>query len=85
MRALPGTGQIGIAVSKSIGSHARRNRQRRRVRAALAEFEAELQGLDVTVTVRQAAETATSGEIAAELRELIAEMRSRWANGSASD
>lgn len=35
-RCLPGAGRVGLAVSRSLGSQPRRNRARRRFRAALA-------------------------------------------------
>ena len=86
IHALPGTGLVGIATSREIGSHARRNRQKRRAAEALRGLdEGLLQGVDVAVTVKPAAGSKSLAEMQEELRFLVAEVRARWADGSGSD
>lgn len=84
--ALPGDGKIGVATAKSLGCHARRNKEKRRAVAALRNIgEQAWQGMDVVVTVKPAIYGAKANEIEEELKNLVTELRSRWANGSASD
>lgn len=83
--ALQGTGLVGVATSKTIGCHARRNRQKRRIVAVLQETAGIWDGLDLVVTVKPATEQATPQEIEDELKNLVTEMQSRWESGSASN
>jgi ribonuclease P protein component len=83
IHALPGSGLVGIATQRKIGNTPRRNRQRRRTREALVGIETG--GLDIAVTVKPEAREQSIDELREELRRLVAELRKRWADGSASD
>lgn len=83
LHALEGSGLVGIATTRKIGNNPRRNRQRRRTVEALRGLDTT--GLDIAVTVKPSAEERSLDELREELRKLIAEIRTRWANGSASD
>lgn len=71
--ALEGQGLFGIATSKAIGCHARRNRQKRRVRAAWQMVKASAEK-DWICVVKPSIEEASFEEIVAELRRLAAQM-----------
>ena len=85
LHALQGAGLLGIAISRQIGCHARRNRLKRRVREAIRSIDlAPADGLDIAVTVKTAANEAGFQRLRDELQCLVTEMQARWADGSAS-
>jgi uncharacterized protein YggU (UPF0235/DUF167 family) len=47
--------------------------------------EMDVSGLDIAVTVKPSAGAKSLDELKSELRNLVMEIRSRWADGSASD
>jgi ribonuclease P protein component len=83
IHALPGAGLIGIATSRRIGNRPMRNRQKRRAMEAVKGMD--LNGLDIAVTVKPSAGAKSLDELRDELRNLVMEIRARWADGSASD
>jgi ribonuclease P protein component len=78
--AHPGTGLVGIAVSRKIGSKPRRNRLKRRFRAAI-ESSTDLldQRLDYVVVVNAEAAEASYEIIDEEVRTVFAKVNQRWA------
>jgi len=74
---LPGSGLVGVAVSRKLGSSVRRNRQARRVRAIARQLRLAETGLDWVVFVRSSAASATYGELCDELTRLTEEAISR--------
>jgi ribonuclease P protein component len=81
---LPGTGKVGVATSRSIGTHARRNRQKRRVRAALAAIGGDLSSHDMVFLVKVRATEVPWDTLLKEAEGLLAEAsrRSRPASES---
>lgn len=71
--ALEGQGLFGVATSKAIGCHARRNRQKRRIKAAWQEIVASPQ-LDWICVVKPSIVEAPFAEIVDELRGLAAQL-----------
>jgi ribonuclease P protein component len=81
LSSLPGSGKVGIAVAKAIGSTPARNRQRRRVREALRKAEkAVSKKLDYVVSARPAAATVSLEDLAAQLAEALSALDKRWAS-----
>ncbi len=75
---------MGIATSKRIGSHARRNRLKRRLKEVYrATGLGADRGFDLVLVAGRNADAAPFSAIVDEMRELVTEMRSRWASGSA--
>jgi RNase P protein component len=60
-----------------------RNRQKRRALEAVRDLD--VNGLDIAVTVKPSAGAKSLDELRDELRNLVMEIRARWADGSASD
>ena len=81
LHALKGTGLVGVTTAKAIGSIARRNRQKRRARA-LVDSLGRNEDLDMTVTVKQTAQSADYQDLKRDLETLMTEIRSRWDDGS---
>jgi ribonuclease P protein component len=75
---LPGTGHVGVTTSKSIGSRARRNRTKRRIREAARIHGDRLATKDSIVLGRNSAEKAPFEDVARNLGELIDELERRW-------
>lgn len=78
--AYPGSGLVGIAISKKIGSKPNRNRLKRRYRAAIdsnSEF-LDLR-LDYVVVVNAEAAEASFEKIDAEVKAVFAGVNQRWA------
>lgn len=71
--ALKGQGLFGVATSKAIGCHARRNRQKRRIKAAWQEIGASRQ-LDWICVVKPSIVEASFEEIVAELKGLASQL-----------
>ena len=78
--AYPGAGLVGIAISKKIGSKPRRNRLKRRFRAAI-DLNSELldRRLDYVVVVNAEAAEASFDAIETEVRAVFAGVNQRWA------
>lgn len=76
---LPGSGLAGIGIARAIGCHARRNRQRRRLREALRTLHiSELSKFDTVVIGNEPATGLKLPELAASLGELIQVLIGRW-------
>ncbi|HQU17424.1 MAG TPA: ribonuclease P protein component [Fimbriimonadaceae bacterium] len=79
LMALPGEGRMGFAISRKVGSIARRNRVRRRLAAAVRECAEPLdRELDIVVGARPEAADADFFEIVADLKQALTKMRERW-------
>lgn len=82
---LGGTGLLGIATAKAIGNVPRRNRAKRRFRAALSEVPERIpDGLDVVIQISAKAADASYLDIVSDLRSLVSRMNERWESESAS-
>lgn len=79
-----GTGKLGFATAKAIGNKPRRNRARRRFRAAFDRDLRILEGLDVVIQISAAGADAPFEEIVADLRNVLNTLAKRWANESES-
>jgi len=78
--ALPGTGLIGIATSKKIGTKPQRNRAKRRFREAIRQQPQILNPrLDIVVVVTEAGSGATFDRIREEVKALFGKAIERWA------
>lgn len=76
---------MGIATSRAIGCHARRNRQRRRIREAVRAMDATArQGLDIVISAKESVQDIRQADLIAELETGITEMRKRWDENSES-
>ena len=85
LHVLPGTGLVGIATSRDIGTKPRRNTQKRRIREAVRTLDAkEWADTDRVILVKTVCAEAEFKEIIDELAALHGEIRGRWAEGSAS-
>jgi ribonuclease P protein component len=84
--ALPGTGGVGFAVPRAVGSIARRNRLKRRFRAVVQSMEhaPERQRLDWVVSAFAQADQASFEAICSDLRAIWKRMSERWADELAS-
>ena len=82
--AVPALAQpkAGIATPRAVGCHARRNRQRRRLRAALRNLTPLLGGMEIVVLSRLSLVEATHQEISSELQQLLIQCRNRLTAGS---
>jgi len=68
----PGSGEVAVVAGRKIGGAVVRNRARRVMRAALREVVPSGLGTrDAVIVARSAIRTATSGDVAAELRSLL--------------
>jgi ribonuclease P protein component len=81
LRVLAGTGLVGIATVRALGSQPRRNRERRRlheiVRLARATDHPDLAQFDLVVSVRATAAQADHLTLKAEFAELWAKVQPR--------
>lgn len=81
LRVLAGTGLVGIATVRALGSQPRRNRERRRlheiVRLARAGHHPELALYDLVISVRATAAQADHLTLEAEFTELWAKVQPR--------
>lgn len=83
--ALSGTGLLGIATARTIGSKPARNKVKRRVReAARLLKDKRPTDLDWIVIVPEKGKDAKPKEIAAELELLMQRIRERWEGESGS-
>jgi ribonuclease P protein component len=76
--ALPGSGLIGFATPKAVGNTPRRNRLKRRFRAAVREC-GPLETLDVIVAIAAAADRADYDAIKADVADGLKKIEQRWA------
>lgn len=79
MIAQPGSGLVGFATSKKIGSKPQRNRAKRRAREAARKTNLDPR-LDYVVVVQAEAPTASFERLAEDLAKAIEGMRDRWAS-----
>ncbi len=80
-----GNGKVGIAVSKKIGSHARRNYQKRRVREILRISDIDsFPNADCVVVIKASAISADFSQMNIELTKGLKELNRRWAERSES-
>jgi ribonuclease P protein component len=78
--AYPGQGKIGVSTAKKIGSHARRNRVKRRFREAIRTQPDMLdRRLDYVVVVNAGSADAPFEPVKSELRALFGKINDRWA------
>lgn len=85
IHALAGSGLIGIATTKKIGSRPRRNFARRRVIEGLrTNVECLTAGLDYVVVIFESSIRASFTELCDELFKLIHEVSAKWAERSES-
>jgi len=82
--SLPGEGLVGFATAKVIGCHVRRNRAKRRARAAFNALKPLSVKVDMAVLVRGEAAKADWNECVEELGRLCEETQRRWAVDSES-
>jgi ribonuclease P protein component len=80
---MPGTGMVGFATSKSIGSRPRRNLLRRRFQSAARDLCIPAE-IDVVIQIKALARDASYQQVAADLAAAIETVRKRWAEESAS-
>ena len=75
-----GEGRIGIATSKKIGCHARRNWVKRRIRESIKSLESNLRpDLDYIVIATPNVSELAFPQIAQELDDAVGRMNDRWA------
>jgi ribonuclease P protein component len=85
MISLPGTGLIGIATSKKLGSAPARNRVKRRFREAIrTQPEIANSELDVVIIVSASSAGESFVRIQEEVRKMCEETKRRWASESES-
>lgn len=82
--ALPGSGKVGFATARAIGTKPRRNRAVRRFREGLRQAGPTPTGLDLVVQVSPHGADASFPEIVDELRDVLRRLEERWASESAS-
>lgn len=63
----PGTGEVGYSTSRSIGTHVKRNRQRRRAIGAFRALSIDHSRSDIIIVTRQNAVTASFEKLKSEL------------------
>ena len=82
LSAGPGDGRVGIATSKKIGCHARRNREKRRGREAIRALRGELKPhLNYVLVILPAAESVGEASRVEDLRVLLTKVNRRWDEG----
>ena len=81
--ATTGTGLVGIGISRQLGSKPARNRQRRRVRAALQAISMK-QDLDYVLVIGVKSASMPFGELANLLQPMFVSMQRRWGDESRS-
>ena len=79
MIALPGIGRIGYATPRAAGCNARRNKMKRRFRAAVLEM-VRPHDLDMVVAISANADRAPFSSIREDLRSVLGRMKKRWAD-----
>lgn len=77
MHALAGTGQVGVATSKSLGNRPQRNRIRRRIQSACRQVGVP-SSLDLVVLAKGSAADATYEDLVLEIQESLEELTARW-------
>ncbi|MBL8066684.1 MAG: ribonuclease P protein component [Chthonomonadaceae bacterium] len=82
--SLPGEGLTGIATAKRTGCHARRNRQKRRIREAVRTDGTPRYGVDIVFFVRPETRRATFAELREQVQRLTKESVQRWEGRSES-
>jgi ribonuclease P protein component len=82
---LQGEGRLGFATAKAIGNVPKRNRVKRRFRAAMSEVPACIpEGADVVVQISAKGAEASYEHIVDDLRDILSRVNERWANERAS-
>lgn len=81
--ALPGEGRIGFATPKVLGSNARRNRVKRRFRAAVMKM-VRPTNLDIVVAIAASADQIPFETLRNDLAGAMERMRERWEKESES-
>ncbi|MCX7799086.1 MAG: ribonuclease P protein component [Fimbriimonadales bacterium] len=84
VRCLPGTGRVGLAVSRAVGSTPRRNRARRRFREALLGSEALRPDRDYVFVLGERALTEPLPALRAAAEELLVRLNARCAGSPSS-
>jgi ribonuclease P protein component len=83
--ALPGDGKIGFATPKKLGCHARRNRQRRRLQAAIREIDrSKYPPLDLIVIASSGIGSVGMRELVEELEGVLRQQAEKWESKLAS-
>lgn len=82
--ALPGSGAVGVAVSRQVGCHARRNRLKRQVRAAAAQSPQVWTHMDAVLQVGPRTEALDFATLTREVQRLAQEVHTRWDAASES-
>ena len=75
---------MGVATSRSIGCHARRNRNKRRVREAVRLTQSHDAAFDMAFVTKSAADGCDFQSLRDEVVRLTVEAKRRWAANSAS-
>lgn len=83
LMALPGIGRVGFATPKSVGNTPRRNKMKRRFRAAVLET-GRPQSLDLVVAISSKADRVPYASIRIDLESAMGRMIERWASESES-
>ncbi len=85
IHALPGSGLVGMATTKKIGSRPRRNKARRRVVEAIRlNLSFLVVGIDYVIVVFETSLRASFKELQVELVKLLSEVSAKWAENSVS-
>ncbi|MBI5707574.1 MAG: ribonuclease P protein component [Armatimonadetes bacterium] len=84
LSGLKGTGLLGIATPKKLGSSPRRNRLKRRLKEAVRLSGATREGLDIVIIGVAAALDAPFKELQDDLAEAFRKLHKRWENDSPS-
>lgn len=83
LMALPGSGLIGYSTPRAVGSLARRNRLKRRFRAAVVSCVLP-EGLDIVIAISAKADRAEFEAIVADLGKGLEQISERWESESGS-
>jgi ribonuclease P protein component len=88
LMALPGTGKIGFATPRAVGNVPRRNKLKRRFKAAVLEMErqgcCDLGNLDMIFAISAKADRAPFQNIQQDLESAVRRMTERWVGKSES-
>lgn len=85
LAAAPGSGHVGFATSKKIGSQPRRNRIKRRFREAIRERPQLVSpSLDYVLVILPSADKAPAKDLVADLESVFGRMQERWEKQSGS-
>lgn len=78
LHALPGTGKLGVATSRTIGNKPRRHKVRRRALEAFNGLGVEAKALDLIIVCHRNADGAPFEKIKSELKQQMEAMSLRW-------